>query len=534
MTQFMDMNKKKKKKKKTLNNISSSDDNVSELMSDSDVDEIGSEKNDEYNEQHNSDNDALMYEDSSSKNGDKQVQIIFTTKITDAGYKVDDSTYTVPTKFKRIDLSIMVKQLLNIVDSNVSFDFLINNKILRTSIKDFLENNNMFSEDVIEIEYIKSITKKKTNKIDDTTKWISNLIILDDKLYCSSFQGTLLYYDLNKFKKINENIVTSMTLFAYNICKNNKLNNYINNGSNSGSNSGNNSDSNSDKISYHESAIGLSNGTLKVFLYKENNNNGEIKKENELYLGSHNDMIKAIEFNKSGSLLISSGADEKINIYDNTYIIEQFFHMNSINKNISDNIGDSSSSNVKRSNNNKRKIQNIIMPKKCINTEVGIITNLKFFNDNNKFVCTGLGNNINIYDILDCNISSTFAYKKSIMCVDIINDNLFIVADEQSIIKLLDIRCMNNQNNISLNEKKYYFHDKIITSIKANKNETYFLSASHDGYINIYDIRLNKLPVYTIENEKKPKILDATWFYNKNYQHSIISADEYNLNVHNF
>ncbi|CRH00832.1 microtubule-associated protein ytm1 homologue, putative [Plasmodium relictum] len=419
---------------------------------------------------------------------EKQIQICFISNLKDNKYKIENNIYTIPVSFKRIDLSRMIKKLLDIKE-NVSFEFLINKKILRSSIEEFLQLNNLLSESVIEIEFTVPITKKESKNIDSVSEWISELIVIENKLYCSTFEGNLLYYDLKNFNKIDENKVFDMPIFSFNLCKDNKLNSDL----------------------YHESAIGLSNGTIKIFLNEEKNDGIKIK--NELYLSNHDDMIKSIAFNKDVSLIISGGADNKINIYDNNYIIDELKQF--------------------KSDNNKRKKKNVIAPTKCIHKETGIITNLNFF-DNNKFLCSGLEKNIKIFDAMNGSMISSFPYNKSIIRNDIINKNLFIIADENSLIKLFDIRCLNEKSVISLNENKYYFHDKIITSLKGNKNEIYFLSSSHDGYINIFDVRLNKLPVYTIESEEKTKILSSTWFYKKKKDNSIISADEYNINIHNF
>ncbi|SBS86977.1 ribosome biogenesis protein YTM1, putative (YTM1) [Plasmodium malariae] len=482
------------KKKKRINqldkmkNNDSYDDELTNYTSESDDEMVSSN-----DKRASSDGERDSSNDEGDSKSEKQIQIYFTTNIKNGKYKIENTTYTIPVCFKRIDLSRMVKKLLDIKE-NISFDFLINQKIIRSSIEDFLKENNILSEQVLEIEYTIPIRKRESTHIDKISEWISKMITSENTLHCSSFEGNILYYDLRNMNKIYENRVSDSPIFAYNVCK---INNSILN----------------DEPPYHESVVGLSNGTIRVFLNEEDIDKG-IRTKNDLYLGYHDDMIKSLEFNKDHSLIISGGCDNKINIYDNKYIIEQL----KIYKN--------------QNTSNKRKIKNVIAPKKCIHKEPGIITALSFF-DNSKFLSTGLEKNIKIYDIITGNICTSFAYNKSVVCCDILNKNLFVTADEQSIIKLFDIRCVQEKSVISLNENKYYFHDKIITSLRANRNRIHFLSSSHDGYINIYDVRLNKLPVYTIENEDKRKILSCTWFY-KEDNNFVVSADEINLTVHRF
>lgn len=494
-------NKGKKKKNslsdKMENDISSV---YEEIDFENESDDYDNNNNDEFYEdddlidddENNFEDDDVVVHNNPNDNCEKEIQICFFTNIENEKYKIDSSTYTVPVTFKRIDLSRMVKKLLDIED-NVSFEFLINKKILRTTIEEFIRDHNILSENVIEIEYSISLRKRESKNIDKICEWIFELITIGNKLYCSTFDGTLLYYDMLNFRKIYEKkVIDNMPVYSYNIYKSKKLHN---------------------ELIYNESVIGLTNGSIKVFLNEEKEK--EIITRNELYLGNHIDMIKCISFNKDYSMLLSAGNDNKINIFDNNYIINEL--LNDL---------------TNEHNTNKRKKKSVVFPKKCIHNDSGMITSLKFF-DNIKFLSTGLDKNIKIYDLTSSYVSCSYSYNKSIICSDILNNNLFITADEHSMIKLFDVRNTNEKPVLSLNENKYHMHDKIITSLKTNKNEIYFLSSSHDGYTNIYDIRLNNLPVYTFQSNEKSKILSSTWFYNDEHN-CVVNAEENNLVLHIF
>lgn len=494
-------NKGKKKKNslsdKMENDISSVDE---EIDFENESDDYDNNNNDEFYEdddlidddENNFEDDDVVVHNNPNDNCEKEIQICFFTNIENEKYKIDSSTYTVPVTFKRIDLSRMVKKLLDIED-NVSFEFLINKKILRTTIEEFIRDHNILSENVIEIEYSISLRKRESKNIDKICEWIFELITIGNKLYCSTFDGTLLYYDMLNFRKIYEKkVIDNMPVYSYNIYKSKKLHN---------------------ELIYNESVIGLTNGSIKVFLNEEKEK--EIITRNELYLGNHIDKIKCISFNKDYSMLLSAGNDNKINIFDNNYIINEL--LNDL---------------TNEHNTNKRKKKSVVFPKKCIHNDSGMITSLKFF-DNIKFLSTGLDKNIKIYDLTSSYVSCSYSYNKSIICSDILNNNLFITADEHSMIKLFDVRNTNEKPVLSLNENKYHMHDKIITSLKTNKNEIYFLSSSHDGYTNIYDIRLNNLPVYTFQSNEKSKILSSTWFYNDEHN-CVVNAEENNLVLHIF
>ncbi|EUD68618.1 hypothetical protein C922_01017 [Plasmodium inui San Antonio 1] len=469
-------------------NDASEDEEVVE--SEASSDEAG-EGNSTSEESIDSDADNLSDKEQMTR-AQKQIQIYFTSNVANEKYQMEDTIYTIPASFKRIDLSRMVKKLLDIKE-NVSFEFLINKQILRSSIEEFLHLNNILSENVIQIEYILSITKKESTQIDKISEWVSKLIIIEDKLYCSTFEGSTLCYDLSNFSKIDERKVADTSIFAFNVCKNDKLID--------------------GEVRYSESAVGLSNGTIRAFLNEETDQ--KIVMRSELYLGNHDDMVKSIAFSKTGSLLISGGADNKINLYDNNEIVQKLKECMSEN------------------NTSKRKMKHVLTPKKCIHKDVGIITALTFFNSNNRFLCTGLEKHIKIYDADTADLFAALPYGKAIMCSDILSENLFVTADEQSVIKLFDVRCLEEKAVISPNEHKYFFHDKVVTSLGGNKNGIHFLSSSHDGFTNIYDVRLNKLPVYTIQSEDKSKVLSSTWFYRGSHNY-VINADETHLMLHSF
>lgn len=305
-------NKGKKKKNslsdKMENDISSVDE---EIDFENESDDYDNNNNDEFYEdddlidddENNFEDDDVVVHNNPNDNCEKEIQICFFTNIENEKYKIDSSTYTVPVTFKRIDLSRMVKKLLDIED-NVSFEFLINKKILRTTIEEFIRDHNILSENVIEIEYSISLRKRESKNIDKICEWIFELITIGNKLYCSTFDGTLLYYDMLNFRKIYEKkVIDNMPVYSYNIYKSKKLHN---------------------ELIYNESVIGLTNGSIKVFLNEEKEK--EIITRNELYLGNHIDMIKCISFNKDYSMLLSAGNDNKINIFDNNYIINELLN----------------------------------------------------------------------------------------------------------------------------------------------------------------------------------------------------------------
>lgn len=458
------------------------------------------------------------------KDGDpgclKEIQITFTTELSEEEFQIEENIYTVPVSFKRIDLSRMVKKLLCLEDSDIAFEFMINKKILRTSIGEFLEEHNILSETVLEVEFAKPLLKKDSKKLSNITEWISELIIMNDTLYGSSFEGNLLNYNIRNFHKKGKTKISEFPIHCFTCCQ--KKNMGVDG-------------------SLQESIFGCSNGMLQAVLQKQKLSETVIK--SKVLLCNHDSVINSVALNKNKSIVISGGGDKRVNIYDNTNIINALkrgAEETQENFNSKEQCEETRKSvkNRKRKtedrNGGEKKKETKIIPQKSIYVEdLTSISGLDFF-DNSQFLCTGLGYSINIFDASRGSVVSSFPHSKSVVCSSIIRNDLFGTSDEHSYINLFDKRCLNEQTVISLNPSQYFFHDKIVTTLKGHKSEFYFLTASHDSYINIYDIRLSRCPVYAIENEDKCKVLSATWFYENEHSKAVISADEVSLKMHIF
>ncbi|SBT79618.1 ribosome biogenesis protein YTM1, putative [Plasmodium malariae] len=184
------------KKKKRINqldkmkNNDSYDDELTNYTSESDDEMVSSN-----DKRTSSDGERASSDGEGGSKSEKQIQIYFTSNIKNGKYKIENTTYTIPVSFKRIDLSRMVKKLLDIKE-NISFDFLINQKIIRSSIEDFLKENNILSEQVLEIEYTIPIRKRESTHIDKISEWISKMITIENTLHCSSFEDLKIYMSM--------------------------------------------------------------------------------------------------------------------------------------------------------------------------------------------------------------------------------------------------------------------------------------------------------------------------------------------------
>ncbi|KAI8451926.1 WD40-repeat-containing domain protein [Phakopsora pachyrhizi] len=111
------------------------------------------------------------------------VQIRLTTR--SKQYLIPTSKYMVPSDWKRFQLS----QLINKVLENsqiVPFDFVINDNLLRSSLKDFIKWNGLSTESLIEIEYIESVLPPKFLNSFHHDDWISNIKISNRGIFLTA------------------------------------------------------------------------------------------------------------------------------------------------------------------------------------------------------------------------------------------------------------------------------------------------------------------------------------------------------------
>ncbi|WAR54109.1 hypothetical protein PtB15_3B620 [Puccinia triticina] len=134
---------------------------------------------------------AIQSESITSTTAQKQ-QTMITVRLTTKSirYSIPNAKYLVPSDWKRFQLSQLINKVLQL-DQPVPFDFVVNDQLLRTSVKSFIDSRGLSTESVLEIEYLESVLPPKFIQSLEHDDWISDLSI--------SKQGTFLTasYDSN-------------------------------------------------------------------------------------------------------------------------------------------------------------------------------------------------------------------------------------------------------------------------------------------------------------------------------------------------
>ena len=113
---------------------------------------------------------------SSNEPASQQVRIRFATK--DSRYALQESVpILVPTSFRRLALSSLINNLLE-HEQTVPFDFIIRGSYLRTTLDDFLAENGISSETVIDAEYAPAQKPPRYISSFEHDDWVSAVDVL--------------------------------------------------------------------------------------------------------------------------------------------------------------------------------------------------------------------------------------------------------------------------------------------------------------------------------------------------------------------
>ncbi|GAU94382.1 hypothetical protein RvY_06164 [Ramazzottius varieornatus] len=124
---------------------------------------------------------------------DSYLQIRLHTK--SPRFAVTDIPYSIPTTTASSDLNLLVNQLLgeSAVENwiPVDFDFLINGDILLTSVGEYVQQQQISSENVISIEYIERAPAPEPDRSLEHRDWVSAVHSFDDYILTGAYDNSV-------------------------------------------------------------------------------------------------------------------------------------------------------------------------------------------------------------------------------------------------------------------------------------------------------------------------------------------------------
>ena len=404
--------------------------------------------------------------------------------------KTNQTVFHLPLIINVEKLNELLNQLLNLSPKK-NFSFFIGDNKLINSLGEFVNENNLTTEQQIEIYYMFEIPEPQKSNTIKEDEWIRKISILNEMNYnpkkhyeyiAGLFNGEVSFYNGDNNNKI-------YTLKNFN--------------------------------NVDEDALALLTD-IKYFKRKESENNILIRTlRNSLNTFEIYD-IDSIKQNQTLLFSNEKDSDEFFNCITLNPLNYNIFAMGGTmdNKGIVQiyNIPENLSLNENRQlNKKKRKINSTILnPTYTFNEVHQSQCNHISFLDGEYLITGGDDYNINIYNIITNNLYMTLnTFYKDISSICKVSNKTFLIGYQDGTIKFYDINDSNlNKNKASLifrdNETFYGFISDINLCKDKENHPNTFVTSSYDSHIKIWDIRGGKLPLYKIntgETEKNYTVL---------------------------
>ena len=420
----------------------------------------------------------------------KEIEIKFVSDLS-REYQINQSVFHLPLTMNVNKLNELINKLLNLSPNKI-FSFFIGDIKLLGSLNDFVNENNITTEQQIEIYYMFEIPEPEKSNTIKEDEWIKKISILNEMNYNPSkhneyivglFNGEVSFYNGNNNNKI----------YSLKNCNN-----------------------------VDEDALALLTD-IKYFKRKES--------ENKILIRTLRNSLNTFEIYDIDSL-----KQNQTLLFSNEKINDEYFNcidINPLNYNIfamggtMDNKGIIQIFNLpenlslnetqKTPNKKKRKINSTILnPTYTFNEVHYSQCNHITFLDGEYLITGGDDYNINIYNIITNNLFMTLnTFYKDISSICKLSNKTFLIGYQDGTIKFYDINDSNlNKNKASLifkdNEAYCGFISDISLSNDKENHPNTFVTSNYDSNIKVWDIRGGKLPLYKVntgETEKNFSVL---------------------------
>ncbi|KAJ3130336.1 WD repeat-containing protein 12 [Nowakowskiella sp. JEL0407] len=394
------------------------------------------------------------------------IQVRFTTR--QKKYLVPDSAILVPTSLSRYGLSEVINHLLA-TTTPIPFDFIINSKFLRTSIQDYLTENSLSSENILEIEYFTSSLPPTSSESLDHDDWVSSVHILRTKN--------------EKFGVCSGSYDNKVRIWS----KDSKL---------LGELSGHEAPVKSVKfLSSTEKTVKLVSSSMDESLIVWE---FDVKKNAESMIFKCEGHEGAVEHvSVFDELFASSGSDGSIRVWSSK---------------ATDDFG------TERGGNKKRKVK----PEVAVNTaefvldaHIGQVSST-VFSSKTQLYSTGWDHSVRMWDLETSTNVATMNSERVGLALDHSNFNgLLASGHADPVIRIWDTRNDLLTHSLKL-DAKHSWNSSISWSPTSNFT---LCSGGYDGNVRVWDIRSNSTPLIVIsgsgqENETG-KVFDVDWFDGK-------------------
>lgn len=420
-----------------------------------------------------------------------QVKIKFVTK-EDESLQVSEAPLYVPIALKRYGLSEVVNHLLGNSGDNeetkpIPFDFLIDGKLLRTSLEDYLTKNGLSSEAFVTLEYTRAVLPPSFLSSFNNNDWISSIDSINfsgkSKLLSGAYDGVVRIYNMSG------TIEKQFTGHSGSI---------------------------RDVKWISPTRIVSSGNDRNIRLWK-NKETGEIEEDPEedpeegttiALLEGHKGPVVSLAVDSALSRILSASYDNDIGLWSTNHKEMSTIQPMDYDANVL-----SSSSKKRRKMAVKDATLRRRSPLSILQNHKQPVEDITFdLNDSTVAYSVSQDHTIKTWDLVTSRCVDTRTTGYSLLSVlHLPTKHLLVSGSSARHINLYDPRV--NVNDTELQTTKLVGHSNFVVGLSACPyNDNMFASASHDGLVKVWDIR-SVNPLYTITREEPTncKIFDVCW-----------------------
>lgn len=445
------------------------------------------------------------------------LQVKFTTQIADKSMQCDDTIYALTSKLHPNALSQVVNHVLGKDKSSeqTKFDFLIKNNYVQSSLAEHLSENEISSEQTIEIEYIEKTIEPSAKSSDEHPDWVSCVDAIKSNTFITGcYDGFIRVWKLEKDNKTKTNAFVQVRghiapikgiVALYSVISSNNV--------------------------YYFASVGKDR-SVKVFGLNETTRN--IKQVSAIDVksskASHRFSVECCSAPYPSKVFATGSVDREIKIYrlrNKDHDINDSGpakKKRKLNENMEMDVEEKDEKNGNDKKENDIEWSNL----HCVSTLRGHRDAVKCLDWTNAVALySGSWDAcIKLWDVRKEIDTYTWTTQSAVHCLRYwLGQNVLISAHSNQKINIWDPRTDRMVQTKQMSKMTFRSHRLPITGIDVDgsagnderdggiKNSEYlFITSSHDGKLKIWDIR-SKMPLYTV-SKHKGKALCVGWYGN--------------------